>query len=309
MFMRKLVVVFMVTLLLFVIATACQPQSAPQATQEESKATPATESTLERARRLGYIRVGFANEAPFAYATADGTLTGESVEVARAIFKRLGIAEMDGVLTEFGSLIPGLRAGRFDAITAGMYIRPARCEQVLFGDPDYKIGPALIVKRGNPLNLHSYEDIAANPQVKVGTGAGYAEAELLKAVGVPEDRIVLFPDGPSGIAGLQAGRIDVWTSTEAACLQLLSTANDPNLEIASPFTPPVIEGQPSINYGAVAFRFEDRDLRDAYNAELAKLKQSGELLQILSQFPGFGEWSLPGDMTADQLCPNYKDLK
>src|SRR4051794_41085815 len=36
------------------------------------------ETTLERAKKDGYIRVGFANEAPFGYATPDGKLTGEA---------------------------------------------------------------------------------------------------------------------------------------------------------------------------------------------------------------------------------------
>src|SRR5262252_5463280 len=67
------------------------------------------ETTLERAKKQGYIRVGFANEAPFAYATPDGKLTGEAPEIAKVIFKRLGINEVDGVLTEFGSLIPGVK--------------------------------------------------------------------------------------------------------------------------------------------------------------------------------------------------------
>ena len=34
------------------------------------------ETTLEKARRQGYLRVGFANEAPYGYATPDGKLTG-----------------------------------------------------------------------------------------------------------------------------------------------------------------------------------------------------------------------------------------
>ena len=80
------------------------------------------ETTLERVQREGVVRVGFANENPYAYAELDGTLTGEAVEVARTVFERLGIPEMEGVLTEFGSLIPGLQAGRFDVITAGMYM-------------------------------------------------------------------------------------------------------------------------------------------------------------------------------------------
>src|SRR5262245_51251755 len=111
------------------------------------------ETALERARKNGYIRIGFANEAPFGYATEDGKLTGEAPEVAKAILKKMGIAEVDGVLTEFGSLIPGLQAGRFDIIAAGMFITPKRCEQVQFSEPSYGIGQAFLVKKGNPKNI------------------------------------------------------------------------------------------------------------------------------------------------------------
>ena len=34
----------------------------------------------------------------------------------------MGINQVEGVLTEFGSLIPGLQARRFDIIAAGMYV-------------------------------------------------------------------------------------------------------------------------------------------------------------------------------------------
>jgi len=260
------------------------------------------ETTLERAQREGVIRVGFANENPYAYALPDGTLTGEAVEVARAVFTELGIEEMEGVLTEFGSLIPGLQAGRFDVITAGMYVNPDRCEQVLFADPEYKIGEALIVAEGNPLALDSYEAIAANPDVTVGTGAGYLEYDMLLDVGVSEDQIVTFPDDPSGFAGLQAGQIDVWTGTAPTLQSLLDREGDPNFELADPFTQPVIDGSPTVNYGAAAFRFEDADFQEAFNAELAELKESGELLNIIGEFEGFGPQALPGDVTAAELC-------
>ncbi len=276
---------------------------------EAAGAETAEESTLERAQREGVIRVGFANENPYAFAQPDGTLSGEAVEVARAVFTELGIPEMEGVLTEFGSLIPGLEAGRFDAITAGMYINPGRCEQVLFANPEYKIGEALIVEAGNPLGLNSYEDIAANPDVRVGTGAGYLENDMMLAVGVAEDQIVNFPDDPSGLAGLQAGQIDAWTGTRPTLLKVLQVADDPNFELADPFEQPVIDGEPAINYGAAAFRYEDSDLRNAFNEELQNLKESGELLDLIGQFEGFDEGALPGDTRAVDLCPDaYADI-
>lgn len=278
-------------------------------TVEVAAAAP-EESTFERVKREGVIRVGFANENPYAFAQPDGTLSGEAVEVARAVFQSLGIEQMEGVLTEFGSLIPGLQAGRFDAITAGMYVNPTRCEQVLFADPEYKIGEALIVEAGNPLDLHSYEDIAANPEVNIGTGAGYLEYDMLLAVGVAEDQITTFPDDPSGMAGLQAGQIDAWTGTRPTLLKLLQVTDDPNFEIADPFDQPVIDGTPAINYGAAAFRLEDAELRNAFNEELQKLKDSGELLELIGQFEGFDEGALPGDVTAEDLCPEaYANLE
>ena len=46
------------------------------------------DTTLERAKADGYIRVGFANEAPFGFADARGKLTGEAPEVAKAVLLR-----------------------------------------------------------------------------------------------------------------------------------------------------------------------------------------------------------------------------
>ncbi|MCB0197129.1 MAG: ectoine/hydroxyectoine ABC transporter substrate-binding protein EhuB, partial [Anaerolineae bacterium] len=275
----------------------------------EVEAEAEEESTLARIQREGVVRVGFANENPYAFAQPDGTLSGEAVEVARAVFEQMGIEEMEGVLTEFGSLIPGLQAGRFDVITAGMYVNPGRCEQVFFADPEYKIGEALVVEAGNPLGLNSYEDIAANPDVTVGTGAGYLEYDMMLTVGVAEDQIVTFPDDPSGMAGLQAGQIDAWTGTRPTLIKLLQVTDDPGFELADPFDQPVIDGEESVNFGAAAFRMDDVEFRNAFNDGLQQLKDEGDLVEIISQFEGFDAGADPEDVTAADLCPDaYADL-
>lgn len=331
---RKILMLIGVSLLLVLFMSACQGDTAEPEVVEvtrvvevegetqtelvevtrvvEVEAEPEEEmeeSTLERVQREGVIRVGFANENPYAFAEPDGTLSGEAVEVAREVFSRMGIEEMEGVLTEFGSLIPGLQAGRFDAITAGMYVNPTRCEQVLFADPEYTIGDALIVAAGNPLDLHSYEDIAANPEVNVGTGAGYLENDFMTAVGVSEDQITNFPDDPSGFAGLQAGQIDAWTGTRPTLIQLLEDAGTDDFELADPFEQPVIGGTSVVNYGAAAFRYEDEGLRQAFNEQLEAVKADGVLIELIGQFPGFDEGALPGDVKAEELCPDsYADI-
>jgi polar amino acid transport system substrate-binding protein len=165
-------------------------------------------STLERARQDGFIRVGFANEAPFGFATPDGKLTGEAPEVAKAVLKAIGIPQVDGVLTEFGSLIPGLKARRFDIIAAGMFITPKRCAEILFSEPSYGIGQAMLVKAGNPKKIVDYGSIVANKELKLAVMAGAVEAGYAKDAGVPQGQLVVLPDQSSLLAAVQAGRAD-----------------------------------------------------------------------------------------------------
>jgi polar amino acid transport system substrate-binding protein len=177
------------------------------------------ETTLEKARREGYIRVGFANEAPYGFATPDGKLTGESPEVVRAVLAKIGIPQVDGVLTEFGSLIPGLQAGRFDLIAAGMFITPKRCAQVQFSEPTYGIGQAFLVKKGNPKAIKDYGTIAANKDLKLAVMAGAVEAGYAKDAGIEMEQLVILPDQSSLVKAVQADRAD------AAALTALSIAD------------------------------------------------------------------------------------
>ncbi|NHN33245.1 ectoine/hydroxyectoine ABC transporter substrate-binding protein EhuB [Paenibacillus sp. S3N08] len=271
------------------------------ATQPADVLRVANETSFEKVKRQGYVSVGFANEKPYAYATPDGKLTGEAVEVARTILKKLGINQMDGVLTEFGSLIPGLKAKRFDIITAGMFINPERSKEVAFANPEYSIGEALAVKKGNPLKLHSYKDISTNNKARVAVMVGAIEKDYLTKSGVPEVQIITVPDQPSAISALQAGRADAITMTGPSLQAVLESAKDAGIERVMNFEQPVIDGKSMKGYGAAAFRIEDKDFREAYNQELEKMKSSGELLTILKSF-GFTEQELPGDMKAEQLA-------
>lgn len=260
-----------------------------------------TKSTLEKAKEDGKITVGFAGENPYAFEDEDGKLTGEAVEVARTIFKNLGIEEMEGKLTKFSSLIPGLKAGKFDVITAGMYITPDRCEEVDFAEPDYTIGEALAVQKGNPNDIHSYEDIANNPDIKVSVMNGAIEIDYMKAAGVKESQMEVVTDIPSNITALESGRVDAITMTGPTLAAALETANAKNIDVIEDFTQPVVDGENVQGYGAAAFNPGDDEIIEAYNKELAELKESGELLEIISEF-GFTETEIPQDVTTADLC-------
>src|SRR6218665_1831770 len=125
------------------------------------------ETTLQRIVRTSEVRIGYANENPFAYTTPDGVVTSESPEIARKVFARLGGKKADAVLTEWAALIPGLPAGPLAGIPAGLYAPPGGCKQVAFADPQYQIADTLLVLKGNPKGLKSYADIAKQADVKL----------------------------------------------------------------------------------------------------------------------------------------------
>lgn len=260
-------------------------------------------TTLAAAREAGKIRIGYANEAPYAFMdTKSGKVTGESVEIARVVLQRLGIKEVEGVLTEFGSLIPGLQAKRFDVIAAGMYITPERCKQVAFSNPTYGVGEAFLVKKGNPKNLHSYGDVVKNAEAKLGVVVGAIEGEYATKLQIPQAQVLVFPDVVSALSGVQAGRADAYAATSLTINDLMAkTSASSDLEKAEPFTQPSIDGKDVRGYGAYAFRPDDQSFADAFNAELAKFIGSEEHQALVAPF-GFTQEELPKDMTAVTLC-------
>lgn len=275
----------------FVLLAACGSD-----TDNEEDAT-----TLEQLQENGTVTIGFANEAPYAY-EENGELKGAAVDIATAVFQELGIDNVESQLADFRQLIPGVQAGQFDVVTAGMAINPDRCENALFGEPEMQYGEGLVVKAGNPLGLESYKDIADNPEVTVVVMEGATEIEFLKSEGVNEDQITIASDIPATFSAVQAGRADATTGTEMTVKMALNSFNSSDLEFVESFEQPDIEGVPS--YGAAAFSLENEELRDAYNEVLAELKEDGTVEELLEQ-NGFSAEnnSVPaGEVTTEQIC-------
>jgi polar amino acid transport system substrate-binding protein len=260
------------------------------------------ETTRERVLREGTIVIGISNGSPWGYRDASGQPVGFHPDLVRAAFARLGVNKVEMVVTEFGALIPALTANRFDAIAAGLYISPERCQLVAFSDPDLKLADAALVAKGNPKNVHSYADVAADPGVKFGVGRGSTTAKNASAAGVPEDRMQLFPDIQSNVSALLTGRIDVAAFSAPTVARILSDANIIGLERVVPFQGASQQGGGDrLSYSAVAFRKQDSDLRDLYNTKLRELKSDGTLAKIMTKY-GFSDDEKAPDLSSDQVC-------
>ena len=233
---------------------------------------------LEQLKEQGFARVAIANEPPYTAVAADGKVSGAAPDVAREIFKRLGVPEIVASISEYGAMIPGLQAGRHDVVTAGLFMKPERCAAVAYSEPVLCDAEALLVKKGNPKGFKSYEDIAKDPEGTVGAPGGGTEEKLALDAGVPRDRVIVVPDGQSGLKMVQDGRIDAYSLPVLSINDLIKKANDPNLEVVAP-----VVGAPVYCDGA-AFKKGDEALRDAFNVELAKMKESGEFAKIIEPY-------------------------
>ena len=269
--MKKWLVIAVIGLLVILSACGNSGESAG------GGGTKSEGSTLDRLKEEGKVKLGVANEKPYGYKTSDGEVTGVAPEITKAVFKEMGIDTVEGEVTEFGSLIPALQAGRFDVITAGMDIRPERCAEAAFGDVEIRYGEGMAVQKGNPKKLHSYEDIAKDNQIETADSIS------------------------SNIAAVSSGRVDATVMTEATLREAVASADESKVEEVKPFTQPEIGGESVMSYGAAVFRKEDNELREAYNAELKKLIDSGKILEIFEEF-GFGEDNLPDDVTTEDRC-------
>lgn len=243
------------------------------------------------------IRIGFANEVPFAYPGENGEPKGFVNAHTLGVLEKMGYTDIEPVQTDWGGLIPGLQAGRFDIITGGMNILASRCENVAFSEPMARVGDAFLVAAGNPKGISTYEDIAEGGAVMV-IGAGYSNIEAAKAAGVEDGNIMQVPGPTEILAAVRAGRADAGAGTYFTMKQL-ADSTDGALEVTDPSALP----EDSINWAGIAFSKDDMDFVQAFNAAQADYLGSDEMMAAVAEY-GYGEGSLPGDVTTEWVCAN-----
>lgn len=254
-------------------------------------------STLQKAIDAGKITVGFAGEAPYSF-EKDGELQGASVAMAEAVFGELGVDDVEGVNTEFGSLIPGINADRFDAISAGMSILPERCEQAAFGNPEFMYTTALMTKEGKQNGMKNLDDVKKEG-AKLATMTGAIESDYAKSLGIKTQEVGTPQDGMDAVT---TGRADVFALTGISLNWMAKNNKDAGVEVSESFVQEV-DGVPQVGAGATVFRSDDTELRDKWNEKLDEIvSDEDKYLDVVGDY-GFTKEERPdGEITTDQLC-------
>lgn len=255
----------------------------------------ANNDLLAKLRKEGTIKVGIVNGLPYSIMNPDGTLGGFTPKIVGIIMNNLGVPKMEGVAVTYGALIPGLSAGRWDMIAGSLSISKARCAQVTYSDPTLIDRSAVAyVPADLSVPPQSIKDIAQR-SLRVGLLTGTVTLPFMQEqMSVGKGTITQYPDTGTLVDGLTSKRVDVVFSGSIS-LRDMKALRGGNYEIVYPIPDGDKRGS------APAFRPVDTDLIDAFQAELRKLKKSGEVEKIVRE-AGFDVQPGDLDITNEQAC-------
>jgi len=255
------------------------------------------ETLTERLANGEKLRLGFGTAVPWAYAGDNGEALGFVNAIALTVLEEMGIEEHETKVFEWSGLIPGINANRSDMITGGMYILKSRCENINFSDPIGVFGDAMLVPKGNPMNIHNYQDVI-DTGAKLVTGTGFNTVEAAKKYGVPDSQMLLVEGEVGILAAMKAGRADVAVETFFGAKEHENKTNG-QFEVTDPKRMP----KETLNVVGIGFRKSDEEFRQAFNAALAKVMANPETMLERAGVYGYDRAQLPpAEMTTEWAC-------
>lgn len=210
---------------------------------------------------------------PFTFVdTATQKPTGAMVDLAAAILADNALTPRFD-LTTFAALIPALTTKKIDLVSAGMLVTDKRKETVDFSLPVFSYGEALIVAAGDQKTA-TLDDLKGET---VGAQVGTSFAEALQKTGLFKE-VKLYDSIADIMREVKLGRVKAgFGDMPIVAYQL---ARNPDLGVRMvPGYSPLVKGDV-----ALALRKDDGALLAKVNASIEKLKASGKLKEIFTQY-------------------------
>jgi cystine transport system substrate-binding protein len=237
---------------------------------------------------------GLMGTRPFVWQNEDGSYGGFEADMLSEVGKRIGVPKTDYVVTEWSTLIPGLKAKRWDIIFSSMSATQERVQSanVRFSRPYFLLYDEIIVKTDSP--IQSPADLKGR---KVGTTLGTNDsvnAHRLVSEGQIGEVLDFNSFGEPFVA-LQNGQVDAVLLDQGTLLGQREKMKNLRV-VGKPIyynpKPEWAQAESKANYkfgtSAVAVRAECTDLLTAINGALQSMDQDGTRQKILMKY---GAWS------------------
>ena len=200
-------------------------------------------------------------------------IVGIDAEIGAAIAEELGM-EFEIVDTAFDSIIPAIKAGKYDMGMAGMTVTDERLEEVNFSTSYAKGVQVVIVKKGS--EIKTVDDLTADKKYTIGVQTG-TTGDLYSTWDIEDEglgTVSRYNKGADAVEALKVGKVDcVIIDNEPA--KVFVEENE-DLEI--------LETAYAEEDYAIAISKKNEDLLKKINDALAKLTEDGTIQKVIDKY-------------------------
>ena len=244
-----------------------------ESTNSDANNTAETAEKKADATEGNVLRIGTEGAyAPFNYTNADGTLGGFDIEIANAICADMQVT-CEIMAQDWDGIIPGLKAGKYDAIVAAMSVTPERAQQVAFTDPYFSNALVFLAKKDSRFDPSNSSDIDSH---SIAAQRSTISSQWLEKA-YPKADIKLYDTLSNAFLDLGSGRVDAMISDKLPAIEWLSSPSGSNY---------VLKGDEiDINDNfAIAVRPNDEALQAKINTSLSNIKANGTYDKINQKY-------------------------
>lgn len=214
------------------------------------------------------LKIGSAIEyAPFEFMDTNQKPTGFDIDLMTEIGKDMGYT-VKFESAAFDGLIAALGNGKFDVIASAMTINEERAKSVLFSDKNFESTQYIAVKKGS--NIKSEADLKGK---RIAVQQATTGQDVVEGLGITPKKFETVGDA---INDMINGGVDAVVADAPVILYFNKQNPDKNIEAVS--------GNFPKEYFGVAFKKDNKELADKYNATLKKFKENGKYNDIYKKW-------------------------
>lgn len=237
------------------------------------------------------LRIGTEGAyAPFNYTNADGTLGGFDVDIANALCADMKMT-CEITAQDWDGIIPGLKAGKYDAIVAAMSVTPEREQQVSFTEPYFSNTLVFLAKKDSDFDPSDSSDINAH---SIAAQRSTISSQWLENT-YPKANMKLYDTLSNAFLDLGSERVDAMVSDKLPALEWLGTTSGSDYALKGE------EIDINDNF-AIAVRPGDA-LQAKINQSLANIKANGTYDEINQKYFALPATSATADTSTDAKTP------
>lgn len=226
------------------------------------------------------IRIGTEGAyPPFNFYGPDRNLQGFEIDLAKAVCENQKV-KCEFVAQDWEGLIPGLLAGKFDAIFASLSNTEERRKAIAFSEKYYSTPSLFVTSKDNAAMAVTPEAMSGKT---IGAQGGTVSARYLQAVYAPAGaEIKLYVTQDEANLDLSAGRLDAILADKVVMLPWLEKESDGGCcQVVGPdIADPRYFGA---GIGA-GLRKGDDDLRALIDAGIAAIRKDGTYERINAKY-------------------------